>query len=168
MSVLTREKILKLIRKGKVRIEPYDEALVGPASIDLRLGNEFRKFKKGSAITINDSTKHDDYTIPITAEEIEVKPGEFIHGITVEKITLPENVCGFLYGRSKYARMGIMIHATASFIQPGICNKQVLEIKNISPRKLILQHGVRLCQLILMDTKGKAKYDGRFKNQVKV
>ena len=165
MCVLSKDKILKLINKGKIKIEPLNEKNIVPASIDLVLGNEFRVFKKGGAIVAEEDVKPEDYTTLAKAEKITLKPKEFIHGITEERITLPEDVCGFLYGRSKYARMGIMIHATASFIQPGICNKQVLEIKNISPRPIVLKHGLKICQLILMNMKGKGKYVGGFAKQ---
>lgn len=165
MCVISKKNIISLVNKGKVKIEPFDEKNIGPASIDLRLGNEFRIFKKGGAITAEEGVKVDSYTILVKAEKITIKPGEFIHGITAENITLPENVCGFLYGRSKYARLGIVVHATASFIQPGINNKQVLEIKNISPRPIVLTHGLRICQLILMKMRGKGKYAGGFAKQ---
>ncbi|MDD4878565.1 MAG: dCTP deaminase [Candidatus Nanoarchaeia archaeon] len=165
MCVLSKDKIMKLINKGKIRVEPFVPSNVGPASIDLRLGNEFRIFKKGGAITAEESIRADNYTKLVKAEKITINPGEFIHGITMENITLPENICGFLYGRSKYARLGIVVHATASFIQPGINNKQVLEIKNISPRKIVLTHGLRICQLILMNMKGRGKYTGGFAKQ---
>lgn len=168
MCVLSGNKILKLISKEKIKIEPFVPSNVGPASIDLRLGNEFRIFKKGGAIVAEEGVKADSYTRLVKAEKITIKPGEFIHGITVENITLPEDVCGFLYGRSKYARLGIVVHATASFIQPGINNKQVLEIKNISPRPIVLTHGLRICQLILMNMKGKGKYLGGFARQEKL
>ncbi|MBU2590263.1 MAG: dCTP deaminase [Nanoarchaeota archaeon] len=168
MAVLTRNEILKLIKKGSVKVTPFNDKQVGPASIDLALSNEFRIFKKGSKIVLDEKTNANDYTKVVKQDSIVIKPGEFIHGITIEKIKLPENVCGFLYGRSRFARMGILIHATASFIQPGINNKQVLEIKNISPRKIVLNKGLKICQLILMEMKGKAKYSGRYKNQEKV
>lgn len=165
MAVLSKSEILKKIKKGEVKLYPFDEKSIGPASIDLTLGNEFRVFKKGEQIVVDEKTDPVEYTDLVKAEEIALEPGQFVHGITEETIVLPENVCGFLYGRSRFARLGIMIHATASFIQPGICNKQVLEIKNISPRKLVLKHGLKICQLILMDMKGKAKYEGRFARQ---
>jgi len=165
MSILTKNEILKEIEDGNIVIIPFNKDNVGPASIDLRLGNEFRVFKKGKPIVVEESTDHKAYTRFVKAEQITLKSGEFVHGITEERIKLPDNICGFLYGRSRFARLGIQVHATASFIQPGIDNKQVLEIKNISPRSLVLRHGLKICQLILMDMKGRARYEGRFKIQ---
>ncbi len=165
MTVLTRKEILKLLERDKIRIEPFEMGQLGPASIDLSLAGEFRLFKKGKKVVLNEKTDANDHTKVVKQDSIDIKPGEFIHGITNERITLPENICGFLYGRSRFARMGILIHATASFIQPGINNKQVLEIKNISPRTITLKKDLRICQLILMRMKGRAKYKGRYENQ---
>lgn len=168
MSVLTKEHILREIKKGRIKVEPFDEGNVGPASIDLTLSNEFRKFKKDGPINVTEDSMPDDYTDVVQAEKIKLEPGEFMHGITEEKITLPENLCGFLHGRSRFARLGLLIHATASLIQPGISNRQVFEIKNVSPRALVLKQGLKIGQLILMETKGKAKYEGVFKDQESV
>ena len=165
MSVLARTEIIKMVDYGDIKVEPFEEKNIGPASIDLRLGNEFRIFKKGGAITAEEDIKPDSYSKLVVADKIVLKPGDFVHGITAEKITLPETICGLLYGRSKYARLGIAVHATASFIQPGISNRQALEIKNLSPRTIVLKAGMRICQLILMEMNGKGKYAGRFKMQ---
>lgn len=165
MSVLARQEIIKLIDYGGIKVEPYEEKNIGPASIDLRLGDEFRVFKKGKAITADEDIKPDSYTNLVKADKIVLKPGDFVHGITIEKVTLPETICGLLYGRSRYARLGIAVHATASFIQPGISNRQALEIKNLSPRTIALKAGTRICQLILLEMNGKGKYSGRFMRQ---
>ena len=61
--------------------------------------------------------------------------------------------------------MGLVIHMTAGFVQPGINNRQVLEIGNLAPFPLVLKPGVRICQLVLQRTEGEASYQGRFMNQ---
>ena len=99
------------------------------------------------------------------ADEFVIHPGEFVLGITKEQVKLPEDVCGWLSGRSRFARLGLVVHVTAAFIQPGINNKQVLEIKNLGNSDLILKPGLKICQLILERTEGKAKYKGKFKKQ---
>lgn len=164
MTVLARPEILKKIKSGEVKIEPFDKDNIGPASIDLTLSDEFRMYKGKKKIDLNEDTNHLDYTT-LTKGSIVLKPGDFVTGITKEKITLPENVCGFLSGRSRFARLGILVHATASLIQPGISNRQVLEIKNVSPNNLTLRPGLKICQLALMEMKGKAKYEGKFSKQ---
>ena len=96
MSVIGKTEILGLVKKGVIKIEPFEEKNIGPASIDLRLGNEFRIFKKGGAITANEAVRPEDSTKLIEAEKITLKPGDFVHGITAEKITFPESICGLL------------------------------------------------------------------------
>jgi dCTP deaminase len=167
MGVLTREQILREIKQGTIEIEPFQEDQVGPGSIDLHLGNEFRVFKKlRNACIVEDSISVEELTERLEAEEsFTLMPGETVLGITRERVKLPSNICGWLEGRSRFARMGLVIHMTASFIQPGINNRQVLEIGNLAPFPLVLKPGVRICQIILERTEGKAFYQGRFMNQ---
>src|SRR3546814_14353024 len=96
------------------------------------------------------------------------REGVTIHGITRERITLPSDLCGFLEGRSRYARLGLMIHVTSAFVQPGVRNRQVLEMSNVASRPLRIHPGVRLCQLVVMRTEGEARYTGRFAVQDKL
>jgi len=167
MGVLTREEILKEINQGTIEIEPFEEDQVGPGSIDLHLGREFRVFKKlRNACVVEDSISVEALTEHLEAEEsFTLMPGETVLGITHERIKLPGNICGWLEGRSRFARMGLVIHMTASFVQPGINNRQVLEIGNLAPFPLVLKPGVRICQIILERTEGKASYQGRFRSQ---
>jgi len=94
-----------------------------------------------------------------------LKPGETILGITRERIRLPGDIAGWLEGRSRFARLGLMIHVTSAFVQPGVSNRQVLEMSNVSGHPLEIHAGVRLCQLVLMRTEGRAVYRGRFADQ---
>jgi dCTP deaminase len=168
MAILTRNEILKEIKNKNIKITPFDKKAVGPGSVDLTLDNQFRTFTKGK---IYDVTEHSDYqkiSKSIRKDSITIKPGEVILGITKERITLGDNVCGWLEGRSRFARLGLMVHITASFMQPGIDNQQVLEIANLSHRPLRLHAGTKICQFIFQKTKGKAKYQGRFKQQKEV
>jgi len=167
MGVLTREEILKEIAKGNIEIDPFEEDQVGPGSVDLYLGNEFRVFKKlRNACTVEDRISLEDLTDRIeVTDSFTLMPGKTVLGMTRERIKLPANICGWLEGRSRFARMGLVIHMTAGFVQPGINNRQVLEIGNLAPFPLILKPGVRICQIILERTEGEASYQGRFKNQ---
>jgi len=167
MSVLTREEILKEIHKGVIEIAPLTEDQIDPGSIDLRLGNEFRVFKKlRNALVVEDRITLEDLTERIEiADSFTLMPGETVLGITQERIKLPPNMCGWLEGRSRFARMGLVIHMTAGFVQPGVNNRQVLEIGNLAPFPLVLKPGVRICQIILERTEGGALYRGRFTDQ---
>lgn len=167
MAVLTREVIERELASGRLVIEPLAPEQIGPASVDLTLGDEIRVLEPGGeCIPIRDETDYRDHT---RARKLDrpflLAPGGTIHGITVERIALPTDLCGFLEGRSRFARLGLMIHVTSAFVQPGVANRQVLEMSNVSGHPLEIHAGVRLCQLVLMRTEGTARYDGRFARQ---
>jgi dCTP deaminase len=170
MSVLTRGVILNEIAIGRVKIAPLDENQIGAASIDLTLGGEIRQIQPTpGAIDIAEETDYRDHTLVIPlAKPYILRPGETIHGITREHVELPSNICGFLEGRSRFARLGLMIHVTSALVQPGVSNKQVLELSNVSSQPLRIHPGVRVCQLVLMRTEGEATYRGRFADQHEV
>ena len=167
MSVLTHDVILRELDSGRVRIDPFDVSQVGVASIDLTLGAEIREIVRDeTAIRVEDATDYRDHTRVLGLDEpYRLEPGSTIHGITEEHITLPPDLCGFLEGRSRFARLGLMIHVTSAFVQPGVSNRQVLEMSNVSSRALEIVAGVRVCQLVLMRTDGQATYRGRFQDQ---
>lgn len=165
MTILTKKEILKEIKKQRIKITPFNEKNIGPASIDLTLDNKFRVYKKNKKIELSENTDYKKYTRLIISDKLVLKTGEFVIGITKENIRLPDNICGWLGGRSRFARLGLLVHITAAFVQPGIEGKQVLEMRNVSPNDLIIKPGTRICQLILEKTEGKSKYKGKFVNQ---
>ena len=167
MSVLTRDAILAELEAGRLVIEPFQPDQLGAASMDLTLGDEIRVIESGAEpIDLLDETDYRDHTIVRRLDEPYVlEPGCTIHGITRERISLPPDLCGFLEGRSRFARLGLMIHVTSAFVQPGVSNRQVLEMSNVSNRPLRIHPGVRLCQIVLLRTEGKATYAGRFADQ---
>jgi dCTP deaminase len=167
MAVLTRDAIRAELDAGRLVIEPFEADQIGPASVDLTLGDEIRTLESGGApIAIAEHSDYREHTIARRLEgPFRLEPGATIHGITREHITLPDDLCGFLEGRSRYARLGLMIHVTSAFVQPGVSNRQVLEMSNVSGHPLEIHAGVRLCQLVLMRTEGRARYRGRFWNQ---
>jgi len=170
MAVLTRDAILAEIDSGRLRIEPFSRDQVGPASIDLTLGDEIRVIEPGGEmIDIHEDADYRRYThMRHLTEPFVLAPGITIHGITRETVTLPPDLCGFLEGRSRYARLGLMVHVTSALVAPGVSNRQVLEMGNISGHPLRIHAGVRLCQLVLMRTEGEAVYGGRFRDQQEI
>jgi dCTP deaminase len=167
MAVLTRDAILRELESGALRVEPCAADQIGPASIDLTLGDEIRVIVPGPVpIAIREGTDYRDHTrLQRLDSPFVLEPGITIHGITRERITLPPNLCGFLEGRSQFARLGLMIHVTSAFVQPGVSNRQVLEMSNVSGHPLEIHPDVRICQLVLMRTEGEAAYRGRFAEQ---
>ena len=171
MSVLIGKEIENALKKKLIKIDPLDGSQIGPGSIDLSLGNDFRIFKKRSKIYhVKNDSRFQDITKEVHVKDggyIVIKPGEMILGITKEKITLAENISGRLEGRSRFARFGLAVHVTAGFMHPGISNHQVLEIVNLGHAPLALYPGTRICQFIFEKCTGRAKYRGRFRKQVK-
>jgi len=169
LTVLSRDAILKRIDEGSIRITPFERDQVGPTSLDLTLGNKFRVFKKVRKILhVKEELNYEEVTEIINVKDgdyLLLMPGELVHGITKEKISLSEDLAGWIEGRSRFARIGLMIHVTAGLVQPCCDNKQVLEISNMSPMPIALYPGTRICQIILERIEGKAKYEGKFKDQ---
>lgn len=168
MGVLTHDEILKHIEQGHIKIDPFDPELVGPGSVDLHLGRSFRSFRKLHQIYhVTDDSDFQQITELSEVDDFFVLlPGETVLGVTLERIKLAPFLCGRLEGRSRFARLGLMVHITASFMQPGIDNHQVLEISNVSSVPLALHPGTRMCQFIFERCEGEATYKGRFATQV--
>ena len=170
MTVLTRDAIRAELESGRLVITPFDLDQLGAASVDLTLGDEIRVIE--DAADPIDVVADSDYREHTRLERLDrpyvLAPGSTIHGITRERIRLPGDLCGFLEGRSRFARLGLMIHVTSAFVQPGVDNRQVLEMSNVAGRPLRIHAGVRLCQLVLMRTEGEARYAGRFAMQEKL
>jgi dCTP deaminase len=168
MSVLTRDAILRELSSGRLRLEPFDVEQVGPASIDLHLGEGLRiPVENGNEpIEVTDDSKVDLATrvIPFDRPHL-LLPGQTVHGITRERIFLPPDVCGWLEGRSRIARLGLTVHVTSGFVQPGVSNHQVLEMSNVSGRPLLIHPGIRICQIVLQRCEGEAVYSGQFAEQ---
>ncbi len=168
--ILSKDKILENIELGNIKIEPYSHLNLCPAGYDLTLSNEFRYYDKSiEDVIIDEDTDYKNYTKKKVIKDDEyliLRPKETILGITREKITLSNNICGLLNGRSRFARMGLFIHITAFFMNPGISNKQVLEIHNSSPYVLKIRPGTKLCQFIFVNMDGESKYEGKFANQI--
>jgi len=171
MSVLIGKEIQKALKQKLISIEPLEPSQIGPGSIDLTLGNDFRIFRKRSKVYhVKNDSLFQDITRSVHVKDgdyIIIKTGEMILGITREKITLADNISGRLEGRSRFARFGLAVHVTAGFMHPGISNHQVLEIVNLGHAPLALYPGTRICQFIFEKCDGRARYQGRFVEQVK-
>jgi len=172
--ILTRNEILKAMHTGDIVIDPFEEEALDAASYDMTLYPQIRVFIEGlNEIDIVEMARNAHMLMEITriveipAESYYLlKPGELVLGMTVEKLTLPPNIAGSLEGRSRFARMGLMVHVTASFLQPGLKNvRQVFEIFNASRNAIKLRSGVRIAQVIFERCEGMATYTGVFANQ---
>jgi len=168
--ILSRNEILKALKSGRLRIAPFLQANVGPASVDLRLGNTFRLLKpsRKPIIVSNNATYPRTFSdlISVGGSGLKLLSKQLVLGTTLERLTLSDKLVGWIQGRSRFARMGLSVHVSSSFIQPGSDNVQVLEIVNNSPSSLVLIPGTSICQVIFEETKGSAAYEGVFKQQL--
>jgi len=166
MSVLSRDEILKAIDSGDIEITPYDSTAIGCASVDLTLDSEFRYFKPGlNVVPVREDTDYRDITEKVILPEGEpylLLPGQACLGITKERIKISSSLCGLLEGRTRFARLGLFVHITAGFMNPGIDSRQVLEIYNASNHPLYLYPGQKVCQFIFLRMYGRANYQGKF------
>jgi len=157
--------IRQLLSAGIIKVEPLQDNQIGQASIDLTLSDEFWRFsEKARGETQDLSVVGADYlTEKTTAPFIDLRPGDFVLGKTIERITLPPNIMGRLEGRSRYARMGLAVHSTSAIVQPGSSNRQVLEIMNLGPLTIRLRAGLRISQVVFEELKsGTSKPYAKF------
>ncbi|MFM7171110.1 MAG: dCTP deaminase [Cyanobium sp.] len=169
MSVLGRQAILQAMEQGAITITPFTPELVGPASVDLTLASTFRVFRKvHQVIEVREHTDYRELTDKIevpNGQHILIMPGETVLGITRERLRLGPGLCGWLEGRSRFARLGLMVHISAPFMGPGIDSQQVLEMSNFGPAPLAVYPGLAICQFVFQKLEGNEHYQGAFAGQ---
>jgi dCTP deaminase len=176
MSILVDHEIRKAVADGQLIIEPYDDALVQPNSYDVRLADRFSWHEEGGADKIidpYDSNSVLDGLVHVVDDSIVLQPQQFILGATLERLTLPKDIVGQLTGKSSLARLGVMVHVTAGFIDAGFSHPPAqitLEIVNVGNRPVRLHAGMAIGQMVFTRTaeclvpyneKPSAKYNGQ-------
>lgn len=156
--ILSDAMLLAAIERGELRFDPPvdPEQQVQPASIDLRLGSAFRVFNYGHHALI-DPREGVDLAAITELVELEgrpfiLHPGAFVLGTTLEYVAIPTTLVGRLEGRSSIGRLGVIVHATAGFVDPGFEGTITLEISNAGKIPVALHPGMRICQLTLLET----------------
>jgi dCTP deaminase len=152
-SVLSDGTIRRLVAEGRVRIDPWDERMVQPASIDLRLGRSFRVFHNHriGAIDLADPPRNLTEHVAIAeGDSFVIHPGEFVLGVTEEHVELPDDLVARIEGKSSLGRLGLIVHATAGFVDPGFAGTLTLEITNLTRVPIILWPGKAIAQLSFM------------------
>ncbi|HJW48913.1 MAG TPA: dCTP deaminase [Candidatus Limnocylindria bacterium] len=148
--VLSDRDIRAAIASGRIGIDPFDPAGVQPASIDIRLDRYFRVFRSSRHAYIDLANPLDDITELIQVAEDEkfiLHPGEFVLGSTRERIRLSDDVVSRVEGKSSLGRLGLLIHSTAGFIDPGWDGHITLELSNVNNIPITLYPGMRVGQL---------------------
>ncbi len=153
--ILSDKDIKLAIESGQVKIESScsdHDQYIHASSMDLRLGSTFRIYEHSKFAVLdpkNPESFHENMrTIEVTeGEPFIVQPGEFILGATEESITVPDDLVVRVEGRSSLGRLGIIVHSTAGFVDPGFSGTITLEISNINRLPVALYPGMRVCQL---------------------
>jgi dCTP deaminase len=159
-SVLSDRTIRRLVEIGRLVVEPWDESLVQPASVDLRLGDSFRVFHnhRVTAIDLRDPPTNltEEVVVP-ASEPFAIHPGEFVLGRTLEYVEIPDDVVARIEGKSSLGRLGLIVHATAGFVDPGFRGTLTLEITNLTRVPIKLYAGLLIAQLSFMALDGPAE-----------
>ena len=163
------------IDAGRVKVEPFDGAMIQPSSVDVRLDRFFRVFENHKYSVIDPSIEQSDLTREVAVEaneEFILHPGEFVLASTYEVITLPDDIAGRLEGKSSLGRLGLLTHSTAGFIDPGFSGHITLELSNVANLPVKLFPGMKIGQLCLIKLSspaehpyGSAIYGSRYQGQ---
>ena len=173
--VLSDRTIREQIAAGRLVIDPFDDALVQPSSIDLRVSHEFRVFHNNRQPFIDPREPEGNLTELVVVEEDEpfvLHPGEFVLGSTYEVVSLPDDIAGRLEGKSSLGRLGLLTHSTAGFIDPGFSGHVTLELSNVANLPIMLYPGMKIGQLCLFRLSspaehpyGSERYGSRYQGQ---
>ena len=153
MAALSDGTIRRLVDEGRIVIDPWDPAMVQPASVDLRLGDSFRVFHnfKTSAIDLRDPPRDLTEEVKVDADQpFVIHPGEFCLGRTAEWVELADDLLARVEGKSSIGRLGLIVHATAGFVDPGFKGTLTLEITNLTRVPIKLWAGKPIAQLSFM------------------
>lgn len=173
--LLSDRDILAEINAQRIRVEPYDEAMIQPSSIDFRLDRYFRVFENHRYPHIDPAADQSDLTRVVEPDGDEpfiLHPGEFVLGSTFEVVTLPDDLAARVEGKSSLGRLGLLTHATAGFVDPGFSGHVTLELANVATLPIKLYPGMKIGQLCFFRLSspaehpyGSEKYGSRYQGQ---
>lgn len=148
--VLSDRTIKLEIAKGRIVVEPLDPDDIQPSSVDLHLGDDFQVFRNSRLPYIDPACEQPglmDRVLASAAEPFVLHPGEFALGTTVERIALPDDIVGRLEGKSSLGRLGLLIHSTAGYVDPGWNGRLTLELSNVANLPIVLTPGMKIGQI---------------------
>ncbi len=149
--VLSDRTIRRLLEEGRIGIDPYADELLQPSSVDVRVDRLFRVFRNSRYPFIDVKEPMEDLTELVEVADDEqpfiLHPGEFVLGSTLERIRLPDDLVARLEGKSSLGRLGLLIHSTAGFIDPGWDGHVTLELSNVANLPITLYVGMKIGQL---------------------
>jgi dCTP deaminase len=155
--VLSDKTIRSQIEAGRIVIEPFEDGLVQPSSIDVRVDSRFRVFHNARYPYIDVRQQMPDLTELVEVRDGEpfiLHPGEFVLGQTLEKVTLPDDLVARLEGKSSLGRLGLLIHSTAGFVDAGFSGNLTLELSNVANLPITIYQGMPIGQISFMRMDG--------------
>jgi dCTP deaminase len=151
--VLSDRTIKRLLAEGRISIEPYDETLLQPSSVDVRVDRFFRVFHNARYPFIDVKQPQEELTELVEIDEERpfiLHPGEFVLGSTLERVRLPDDLVARLEGKSSLGRLGLLIHSTAGFIDPGWDGHVTLELSNVANLPITIYFAMKIGQISFM------------------
>ena len=148
--VLADRTIARLLAAGRIDIDPYDPGLLQPSSVDVRVDRYFRVFHNARYPFIDVKQPQEELTELVEVDEetpFILHPGEFVLGSTLERVRLPDDLVARLEGKSSLGRLGLLIHSTAGFIDPGWDGHVTLELSNVANLPITIYYGMKIGQL---------------------
>jgi dCTP deaminase len=159
--ILSDRSIRAALASGRIAIDPLADGSLQPSSVDVRLGEQFRVFANHRYPVIDVRQEQPDLTelieVPV-GEHFVLHPGEFVLGATLERITLGDDVVARLEGKSSLARLGLVIHSTAGFIDAGFDGDVTLELSNVATLPILLYPGMRIAQFAFFELDRPAEH----------
>jgi len=151
--ILSDRTLREQIGAGRIVVEPFDETCIQPSSIDVKIGNDFRVFRNHTARVID--VKQDMTSLTELVEIADdgvfvLHPGEFVLASTLERIGVPHDMVARIDGKSSLGRLGLIIHSTAGFIDPGFDGHITLELTNIATLPITLYPRMKVGQVSFM------------------
>jgi dCTP deaminase len=159
--VLSDRTIRRLLEEGRIGIDPYAEELLQPSSVDVRVDRLFRVFRNSRYPFIDVKQEMEELTelVEVAPDEAFIlHPGEFVLGSTLERITLPDDLVARLEGKSSLGRLGLLIHSTAGFIDPGWDGHVTLELSNVANLPITIYYGMKIGQLSFVQLSEPAEH----------
>ncbi|HEX4525234.1 MAG TPA: dCTP deaminase [Gaiellaceae bacterium] len=151
--VLSDRTIERFIGEGRIKIDPYEPSLLQPSSVDVRVDRYFRVFHNARYPFIDVKQPQETLTEAVEIGDDDpfiLHPGEFVLGSTLERIALPDDLVARLEGKSSLGRLGLLIHSTAGFIDPGWDGHVTLELSNVANLPITIYHAMKIGQISFM------------------
>ena len=161
--VLSDRSIRTEVEAGRIVVEPFDETMIQPSSVDVRVDRRFRVFHNARYPFIDVRQPMDELTEAVEISDTDpfiLHPGEFVLGQTLERVRLPNDIVARLEGKSSLGRLGLLIHSTAGFVDPGFEGNLTLELSNVANLPVTIYYGMPIGQIsfVRLDSPAERPY----------